>query len=301
MMNVIDRIINKGNGIVLFGVTWSAIQLYYYFKKQNVKNDGMIFCDNYKKSPEYYTGNPICKPDELINYNYHFIIICVGSPIKRRDMRKQLINQKISQEYIFDLEVIAKSLKEKTGGGLTSEDIDNECDLKGNYDRHTVVAKWIDRYDNSVIDWGAGDGHIETLLPLHLKYTPTDFIKRKGNYILYDWNKDPFPKITADVSLMIDVLTTACDYERLLKNVCCATHKKIIISFHIHTADGLKNDLMREAVRFTSENAVVEIIKSYGFEIKERIIEPLGDGTCVNDVIMLFKKSEIFGGVNFAL
>lgn len=165
---------------------------------------------------------------------------------------------KIAKKILWCIEM-KMSINSEFGGGNIHFQF-RETDFCGTWDelipRQEIMAKFIGRDDRSVLDLGAGQMFLKTILPPKVTYYPVDYFKRFENTLVSDFTKYQFPNIYTDVAFCSGVLEYIADYRWFIKEVCQHC-RKIIISYattdrypHIETRRkyGWGNDLTEEDI-----------------------------------------------------
>ncbi|MDR2572123.1 MAG: polysaccharide pyruvyl transferase family protein [Oscillospiraceae bacterium] len=148
--------------------------------------------------------------------------------------------------------------------------------------RIVILSRFISQKDKSVIDLGAGDMYLKSLLPEGVSYFPVDNTKHSENTILCDFNSKNFPDINADVAFISNTLEFIEHPEWLLYEA--SKHvSKIILSYN--TVQNNSVDINNES---RCENAWINDLTN------EEIIECLHKNGFILDKDSSIEQSESF-------
>ena len=137
------------------------------------------------------------------------------------------------------------------------------------------ISELIDASDRSVVDYGAGEMFLKTLLSPELEYYPVDYIWRSNETILCDLNSGVFPVIYADVAILAGVLEFLLTAESLIHHVCSNIKHKIILTYI--TVDKFSDIEGRRAsayVNHFSEQQIIDLFTQENFSLKEMTEDP---------------------------
>lgn len=287
--SILEKIRNSDKHVIVFGASIIGRWVYRYLSESSDLKHRMFFCDNFKSGTDKFTGAEILKPSELAEkYFDAYVIVCVANPDLSKQIFDQLKQMYFPFENIFSIEQISPEIREENNGGFSWKEEEQTYDWTITRGQIEQTAKWIERSDKSVIDFGAGDEHLKNLLNSDVKYIPTDYFARSENTLVYDFDKDPFPNISADVSVLNQILYYPKDWKNLLENVCNSTRHSIVIHFNIY--HDTNKWLLVNINSFTTED-VVEIVTSNGFALAEELIKD-ESRMLREEVGLLFRRKE---------
>ncbi|MBD5117667.1 MAG: hypothetical protein HDT37_00855 [Clostridiales bacterium] len=286
--SILERLWNSSGPIVLFGASVAGRKIRGLLKKHNPAPQHIVFCDNYKHGVEPITNTAIISPNELCNYKDAIICICIMSPALHEEVRTQLVNFGFSSNQIIEYPVLAEAFKENYE--LLWSDMEDSYDWTQNQPWIAEMSKWIDDDDHSVIDYGAGACYLKQCLRSDVTYISTDYIARSDETVVFDYNKDPFPNICADVGFMAFSLQSAIDWESLLAHVCRASNRKVIIGNAIMFPGSETLILVGGQTNFYSDAPIIQTMEKNGFVLQEKKIAKWGDGSISELAMLLFAK-----------
>lgn len=196
-----------------------------------------------------------------------------------------------SDDRLLEFPEIIANIKDETGGGLSWFESEKTYDWTIHREQIRKMSEWIDDNDKSVIDFGAGECYLKGCLKPDVRYIPTDYIARTPDHVVFDFNKDEFPDIKADVCVLNQVLYFPENLESFLKNVFNAANKKVIIYINLMN-DGFSENSIVSCHLFTSNKDIIKIAEMSNFRlIVNEINETEGDAAILENG-MLFIKNE---------
>ncbi len=286
MINIssFEELKNLNRTIVLFGAGTFGKHLCAELLSSSVPKERLLFCDNYKSGMEEKNSVKIISFKELCLINDPIVIITIESEIKRSAVFEQIKEANFSSDIIDYLEIVS-IINRETNGGWQWNDLEKMYDWTCHRESLSEIARWIDKDDKSVIDFSAGEAYLKELLPPGVTYTATDCIARKPDFVVYDYNKDKFPDIHTDVSVLNQMLYYANDINSFLNNVCNCTSKKIIVGFNVK-----KDVYAYSKYNNNSINDIIDIIQINGFELRKKVIKNVGDGSITHEWLLLFER-----------
>ena len=167
----------------------------------------------------------------------------------------------------------------------------NEVRIGINHDkwqkRIEVMASYLSDKDKSIVDFGAGNMYLKSLLSEDKEYYPVDYIKRSPETIVCDLNKKEFPKREADVAFCSGILGYLDDVEWFL-DALCKNYKKLILSY-------IGEDVSKEIIEFLAQKGFIITARSYSLprwsliacfehydKVSNKMFECTGCGACAN-------------------
>lgn len=283
--NVLEALQNCGRPIILFGASVGGRKLYYFLRKSM---EIAAFCDNYKNGIEPYSKLKIITPTELAaNYADAIVCICAQSPVLHKEIYAQLLELAFPAERIFGFDQIADAIEKNCSGKLTWKETEAAFDWKCNHHTIEKMAQWIETNDHSVIDFGAGDCYLRQCLRPDIVYIPTDYVSRSPEFVVFDFNKDPFPFLNADVCFLGFVIHYMENWKDTLRKIFHAATHKVIIGIGCSTGKSISR-LNGVLVEFYDDQDIITLAGDCGFRLQSRFVEPQGDGLVRNDILLLF-------------
>lgn len=288
----LNKLKDGGGPIVLFGASTAGRKICGLLKDFR---DRIVFCDNYKRGIEPITHIAIISPVELregrdTRYKNASICICAMSPVLHEEIYQQLIGFGFPRNHIVEYPALAEALKKEFK--LCWPDMESSYDWTQNQRWIAAMSQWIDDNDHSVIDYGAGACYLRQCLRPNMTYIPTDYIARSKETVVFDYNKDPFPDICADVGFLAFSLQQAEDWKSLLRSVCRASNRKVIIGTAILNKTSDIPVLSEVPTHFCSDGPIIEFLEQNGFVLKERKLSLWGDGTVAHLTMLLFTRRQ---------
>lgn len=193
---------------VIFGGFDHAV---YYEMDQAVIRQGIdYFVDNDPKLiGTTYLGKPIKHPSALLEENKKELLILIGSVVYRTEIAFQLKEMGFKEEtdYIWALAFTGDERCRRLW--QTVEWKDRETNAKnlsitehGEYPlaRMKTALKLVNiKAFDTVIDLGAANERLRTLLPSDIRYIPVDYTRYSVHTVLCDFNAHEFPEIKWDI------------------------------------------------------------------------------------------------------
>ena len=151
----------------------------------------------------------------------------------------------------------------------TWQDLENEPDFtfKTGERRIILMSRYLSPEDQSVVDLGAGNLFLESLLSEGIDYYPVDYTSRSKNTIVCDFNNKEFPDVSADVAFISGTLEFVNDPKWFLTEAAKRV-SKIILSYNAVPAD---TEINIEAKRQSAwlndltKDEIINIMHSNGF------------------------------------
>lgn len=283
--SILDFVNDGSKTIVIFGASYIGRRVYNYISERfNVK---AVFCDNFKKGRESYTGGAIITPKELSEkYRDSYILICVANDVFIGQIKNQLHELLFPKDHIIDYANVVKFIRNESNGGIDWKEAEKTYDWKEHRTQIENMSEWIDENDKSVIDFGAGECYLKNFLRSGVKYIPTDYIARSPEHLVYDFNKDPFPDIHADVCVLNHILYYVNNWKSFLKKVCGAAAKKVILYISVNRS----RPRLIKAVEFENVNEIADIAAESGFMLSQSTYTPNKKGNGEIEAGLLFLK-----------
>jgi len=176
-----------------------------YEMDQNAILEGVdYFVDtNVERIGTMYLGKPILSIEELKNENPEEILILIGSIIYRTELELKLNDMGFVRDkhYMWAIAFLGdkkcKRLWKHTEWKDREHNNDNLKNTEnGEYplNRLKVAVSMIDwKQFDMVVDLGAANGRLRSLIPSHVQYIPVDYIKYTEDTVLCDINNYEFP------------------------------------------------------------------------------------------------------------
>ncbi|GMX66216.1 hypothetical protein Elgi_54880 [Paenibacillus elgii] len=262
--------------LVLFGAGSLGIDIAEYCDSQGIPVD--CFADNNVAGKKVSKNilSPQQMKDEYPNAN-----IVVSSNIFFDEIKLQLVTLGYPEEQILSYKLF---LPEE----VTWKDLDGTAEWERMRIRVKKMSEWIDEGVRSVVDYGAGEMYLKTLLPPEVKYFPVDYIRRSEETILCDLNAGNFPNISADITVLSGVLELLTSAESLLRHVCATTAHRILLTYMtLEKFSGIDGRRASAYVNDFTEYHIVDLLARQGFVLKAKSSDP---GHDVN-TLFLFEKS----------
>ena len=133
--------------------------------------------------------------------------------------------------------------------------------------RIILLSHYISPEDKSVIDLGAGNLFLKSLLSEEVDYYPVDYTSRSENTIVCDFNKEEFPDVTADAAFISGTLEFVNDPEWFLSEAAKRV-SKIILSYNTvpdNTPVNIEARRQNAWLNDLTKNDVIKIMHSKGF------------------------------------
>lgn len=282
-----NDLIESKRPIIIFGAGVAGARVFIQIKKYPELRECTIFCDNFKKGNEKFTGEKIFTfKDAVQKYPNAVILLTIASPVLRDEVKAQITDFRSYNFEIIDWPDLVTIIDNETNGGIPWTDAEKTFDWTIHRSQIENISNWIDEFDHSVIDFGAGEAYLKSCLRPDVKYTPTDYIARTPEYLVYDFNKHEFPDITADVSVLFQIFYYIDDLDDFIKNVCRITKNKIIVGIGICKS----KTFLKRYFTIKDEEKFVKIICDEGWILSKKSVINRGDGSVMKEVTYLFKK-----------
>lgn len=249
--------------VILFGAGGLGLKIAKYCSSTDIEIVG--FADSHATG--MVEGYEIYSPQKLVE-EFPDAHIIISSNIFHDEIKNKLLDLGFSEQQLFSYKLFIKN-------EITWNDLEKTASWNRMKIRVKEISTWIDEHDNSVIDYGAGEMFLKTLLANNVKYTPIDYIKRNEETMLVDLNDGLFPDIQSDVTVLSGILEFLTSTNKLLEHVCKRTKRKLILSYM--TLDKFSNINDRRASAYINdytEKDLIEKIEKHGFTLKVKRIDP---------------------------
>ena len=260
--------------LVLFGAGSLGMNIAAYCDSCDIP----IACFADSNPVKKQTGKCIISPQAL-KQEYPNANIVISSNIYFDEIKKQLQNLGFPENQILSYNLFLPD-------ELTWLDLDKTAEWERMRIRVKKLSEWIDESVRSVVDYGAGEMFLKTLLPPGVKYFPVDYIRRSEETILCDLNAGVLPEIHADVAVLSGVLEFLTTAESLLYHVCATTKHKILLTYmtldKFPSVDGRRSSAY---VNDFTERQLIEMLTRHGFLLKDKLTDPGHDV----DTLFLFE------------
>lgn len=256
----------------------------------------------FSKEIEKYDREFMEKIDYFIGEKYCDIKIYKGKSVKNFEW---LLNQKnifIFISEIFNRNRIYKKLEEY---GLLEnknfiwapkwfgdENIPSCYPMKSwednekKYDFSKIEGPWDFRYKelltlmpvscSAVMDCGAGNMSLRSMLNKEISYYPIDKIKKYQETIVCDFNSGNFPEINVDVIFLAGILEYIICPESFLRNVCQSC-KTVLMSYcTLHTHPEISSRMLCGWKNHFVMGELIKLFSDNGFCLVEEIYEEIG-------------------------
>lgn len=268
--------------LVLFGMGGMGEKIRAYCEEQNIP----IACfvdNNAEKQDIGSSGRKILSPQDM-KETYPNANVLISSAIFFDEIKTQLEYLGFAEEQILSYTLF-----------IPDEITWLDLETKANWERMRIrvkdISEWIDENVRSVVDYGAGEMFLKTLLPQKcVEYYPIDYIQRSDETIVCDLNAGNFPSIYTDVAVLSGILEFLTTSESLLGHVCATTGYKIILSYI--TFEMFPNLDGRRASAYVnnfSEQQIIDMLLQNGFKLKAKHPDPSHD---IN-TLFLFEKCHV--------
>jgi len=141
-----------------------------------------------------------------------------------------------------------------------------------NYQQRDKLAKSLIPEDiKSVMDLGAGNQNLQSyFVPKKIEYSPVDKIKRFPNTLIADFNRNQFPPIVSDLSIVLGVLEYINNAPKFIKSITNQTVRYIIFSYY-GAEDTPQN--IRKKWGWKNNYTVQELKDMFGWEVIKELKE----------------------------
>ena len=253
--------------LALFGMGGMGAKIIAYCDAHHIPI--ACFVDNHTEKQEHgQNGRKVFSPQEM-RAAYPNANVLISSAVFFHEIKQQLEDLGVSEHQILSYTLF-------TAENVTWSALDKNADWKRMRIRNRDVATWLDENVHSVIDYGAGEMFLKTLLPPNcVEYYPIDYIRRSDETIVCDLNAGDFPDISADVAVLTGILEFLTTCESLLRHVAATTKQKIILSYM--TLERFPDIEGRRASAYVShftEREVIDMLAQNGFALKDQHPDP---------------------------
>jgi hypothetical protein len=266
--------------LVLFGAGGMGLKIAEYCAFHGIPVT--CFADNGKANGQ--TGRPADRsviPPEKLKIDYPNANIVISSNIYFDEIKQQLETLGFPEERILSYKLFLPD-------EVTWLDLDSTADWDRMRTRVRKLSEWIDGSIRSIVDYGAGEMFLKTMLSPETKYYPVDYIRRSEETILCDLNSGNFPDIHTDASVLSGVLEFLTTAESLLRHVCATTGHRILLTYMTREKFPGSEDRRASAyVNDFTENQIIELLDRHGFTLKAKSADPSHDV----DTMFLFEKT----------
>lgn len=178
-----------------------------------------------------YLGKPVYGPEKLLEEDRDNILILIGSIIYHLEIEFQLKDMGFEEDVHYKWAIgfcgdetcprLWKHLEWKDAAenraGLDRIEKSDEA-----LNRLRMAARPVDFSGiRTVLDIGAANGRLKTLLPEGIRYIPVDYIPYSGETVVCDLTKYEFPELEVDPAstcvFLIAVIQCASDWRWLLR------------------------------------------------------------------------------------
>lgn len=253
--------------LALFGMGGMGAKIIAYCDAHHIP----IACladNNTEKQEQGQDGRKVLSPQEM-RAAYPNANVLISSAVFFHEIKKQLEDLGVPADQILSYTLFIAE-------NITWTALDQEADWKRMRMRNRDVAMWIDENVHSVIDYGAGEMFLKTLLPAGCaEYYPIDYIRRSDETIVCDLNAGDFPDISADVAVLTGILEFVTTSESLLRHVSATTKQKIILSYMtLEKFPDIEGRRISAYVNHFTEQEVIDLMAQNGFALKEHHPDP---------------------------
>ena len=253
--------------LALFGMGGMGAKIIAYCVAHHIPI--ACFVDNHTEKQEHgQNGRKVFSPQEM-RAAYPNANVLISSAVFFHEIKKQLEDLGVPPHQILSYQLFIAE-------NVTWSALDQGADWERMRIRNRDVAMWIDENVHSVIDYGAGEMFLKTLLPAGcVEYYPIDYIRRSDETIVCDLNAGDFPAISADVSVLTGILELLSTCESLLRHVSATTKQKIILSYMtLEKFPDIEGRRISAYVNHFTEQEVIDLMAQNGFALKEHHPDP---------------------------
>lgn len=277
-----------GKNIILFGAGVVGELVFFQLIKDEYFKNKVFFYDNHKTGLQEKTKAEILSFAKLKETKDNSVILLtIESKVIRNEVKKQ-IKSDLGDVLVIDYPQIVDIIRNETDGGIPWVEVEETFDWEIHREGIKMLSEWICDDDSSVVDFGAGEAYLGTLLDSGIKYIPTDYKARTSEFLVYDFNKDSFPDISTDVSVLCQMLFYVDDLKQFLENVCKVTKKKIIVAIGVRKQKNFSKRLFTER----DKDMIIEML-SESFELVEVKKYDVCETDIEEQVLLLFKRKEL--------
>ena len=262
--------------LALFGAGSLGLNIAEYCDSHGIP----IVCFVDSNAANKQVNKTVLSPQKL-KEDYSHANIVISSNIYFDEIKRQLETLGFPDEQILSYKLFLPD-------EVTWLDLDKTAEWERMRIRVRRMAEWIDESVQSVIDYGAGEMYLKTLLTPDVKYYPVDYIKRSDETILCDLNAGNFPVIHADAAVLSGVLELLTTAESLLRHVCSTTRHRILLTYMtLENFPGIEGRRASAYVNDFTEYQIADLLARHNFMLKEKLTDPGHDV----DTLFLFEKS----------
>ena len=253
--------------LALFGMGGMGAKIIAYCDAHHIPIACLVD-NNTEKQEQGQDGRKVLSPQEM-RAAYPNANVLISSAVFFHEIKKQLEDLGVPADQILSYTLFIAE-------NVTWSALDEGADWKRMRMRNRDVAMWIDENVHSVIDYGAGEMFLKTLLPAScVEYYPIDYIRRSDETIVCDLNAGDFPAISADVAVLTGILEFVATAKSLLRHVSATTKQKIILSYMtLEKFPDREGRRTSAYVNHFTEQEVVDLMEQNGFALKEQHPDP---------------------------
>lgn len=265
--------------LALFGMGGMGAKIIAYCDAHHIPIACLVD-NNTEKQEQGQDGRKVLSPQEM-RAAYPNANVLISSAVFFHEIKKQLEDLGVPADQILSYTLFIAE-------NVTWSALDEGADWKRMRMRNRDVAMWIDENVHSVIDYGAGEMFLKTLLSAGCaEYYPIDYIRRSDETIVCDLNAGDFPDISADVAVLTGILEFVTTAESLLRHVSATTKQKIILSYMtLEKFPDIEGRRISAYVNHFTEQEVIDLMAQNGFALKEHHPDPSHEV----DTLFLFER-----------
>ncbi|OPJ64514.1 polysaccharide pyruvyl transferase family protein [Clostridium chromiireducens] len=235
----------------------------YFIDSDENKKNNMLF------------GKMIYTPEKLLEEDFNNIFVIVNTFVFYKEMTVTLKKIGLQENVHFgsleyycmknDIDVyLPKAWKERE----ESKEVSVNNSSRWN-DRIAAMSQFIDESAQVILDLGCGQEKLKKYLRPTINYVGVDYIKRKEDTIVCDFNNREFPKKKVDTAFVSGVFEYIVDTEWFINEIslCC---NQFIISYN---AFELRPECgFRKTEGFVNKYTTAELItlvQKYGFRLND--------------------------------
>lgn len=144
--------------------------------------------------------------------------------------------------------------------------------------RIQLMASFIPKEAQSVLDVGCGRMWLREFISPHIKYVGIDYVERGDGCIVCDLNRAEFPEGSFDVIFVSGCLEYVKDYRWFLRTTAQRCRMRLLLSYCV--LDHFNNLPQRRALAWVSdltEAMLVAEAESVGFKLVTKVEAPSAD------------------------
>ena len=263
--------------VICFGIGELGRRIAEYCEENDIPI--AYFTDNSPEKRNSWKQASVISP-ETVNAKSQKFNVLIASNIYYDEIKKQVKFLGFSEENIFSYKMFCDE-------NITWTDLEADANWGRMRLRVKQLSEWIDERAQSVVDWGAGEEYLRTLLSPEITYTPVDYIQRTQATVLCDLNDGVFPNIYADVAVLSGLLEFLSTSQSLVAHVCKTTRQQILVSYI--TLDCFRDVGGRRISGYVNDfllHEFVDLFVQNGFFLVEQKIDIAHN----SDTLFLFEK-----------